>query len=146
MRLIHGNLWDYANDPKYILCITTNGFVKKNGEAVMGRGCALEAAQRYPKLKKDLGQYISIWGNSLGQFNYDGQLIFTFPVKHKWWEKADHILIYDSRVELETALHYYPDKIAILPKPGCGNGQLEWGDVARIFDSASDNIWIIDNS
>lgn len=35
-----GNMWAIPADA---YCITTNGFVKKNGEAVMGAGCAKEA-------------------------------------------------------------------------------------------------------
>jgi len=41
------NLWEYPADARVI---TTNGFVKNNGEAVMGRGCAREAARKYPRL------------------------------------------------------------------------------------------------
>ena len=42
---IHGNLWQL---PATWRGITTNGFVRKNGTAVMGRGCAREAATRFP--------------------------------------------------------------------------------------------------
>lgn len=44
MRDIKGNIWTlYDSDPTCYICITTNGFVKSNGEAVMGRGTALQA-------------------------------------------------------------------------------------------------------
>ena len=47
-----GNLWTYAADFR---AITTNGTVKFDGRAVMGRGCAREATQRYPKIARQLG-------------------------------------------------------------------------------------------
>ncbi len=46
------NLWD-ADADNVLLCITTNGYVKNNGECVMGRGCALEAKTRWPDLPEE---------------------------------------------------------------------------------------------
>ena len=40
MNEITGNILNYIGKPKTLVCITTNGFVKNNGEAVMGAGCA----------------------------------------------------------------------------------------------------------
>ena len=69
MLEVKGNLWtfEYPNTSpdSYVRCITTNGFVKKNGEAVMGRGCAKEACERYPGLAKQLGEKIIKKGNTL---------------------------------------------------------------------------------
>jgi len=42
MKEVIGNIWNYYNKGNWIV-ITTNGTIKKNGEAVMGRGVALEA-------------------------------------------------------------------------------------------------------
>ncbi len=144
MKLIHGNLWEYANDPKYILCITTNGFVKKNGEAVMGRGCAKEAAQRYPKLPKELGYSIKTFGNEIAWFFHDTQELISFPVKHNWWEKADLDLIKKSTEDLYGITTCFPKDTFILPKPGCGNGQLKWEEVEPILKVLPDSVWIID--
>lgn len=33
-----GNIWDYYNKDCFVIVITTNGYVKNSGEAVMGRG------------------------------------------------------------------------------------------------------------
>ncbi len=43
MKEDFGDLWDFDG----IIAITTNGFVKKDGSCVMGRGCAKEAALRF---------------------------------------------------------------------------------------------------
>jgi len=44
VKEVDGNLWEIEADWRVI---TTNGFVKKDGRAVMGRGVARQALQRY---------------------------------------------------------------------------------------------------
>lgn len=83
MKLIYGNLWDQQADA---ICITTNGFIKSNGECVMGRGCALEAAKRFKQLPTLLANAIKKRGNvvnPLGKFINQGSptVILSFPVK-----------------------------------------------------------------
>ena len=58
--------WVPAEITPDIICITTNGFVKKDGCAVMGRGCAQEAKNRYPNINKLLGIHINTKGNIPG--------------------------------------------------------------------------------
>jgi len=45
------------------ICITTNGFTKSNGDCVMGRGCAKQAKEKWPKVPFDLGKLIRKNGN-----------------------------------------------------------------------------------
>jgi hypothetical protein len=49
------DIWKHL-DEYDALCITINGFVTQNFEAVMGRGIALQACERFPDLKKYVGQ------------------------------------------------------------------------------------------
>lgn len=138
MKEIFDNLWNL----KGTRGITTNGFVKSNGQCVMGRGCAREAAEQFPRLPKQLGDMIGIHGNRVFYFReYD---LFSFPVKHKWWEAADLELIKRSAREV-VGLHLDVDGPLYLPRPGCGNGKLRWSDVkpaiAEIF--ANTNIYIV---
>lgn len=123
---VTGELWLYPADYH---CITTNGFVKNNGEAVMGRGCALEAKLRHPDLPLALGTHIKKYGNIPYLYNDD---IITFPVKHNWWEKADINLIEESASFIYEFLG--DDETIVIPRPGCGNGQLEWTDVKKVLD------------
>ncbi len=119
-----GDLWEMEADAR---CITTNGTVKKNGEAVMGRGVALQAATMYPSLAWELGQFLNDYGNTLafwGGFDLD---LFTFPVKHNWWAAADIELIKQSCTQLinlldDTQVFHR----VLLPAPGCGNGGLAY--------------------
>src|SRR3990167_85682 len=95
-----GNLWTYPADA---VVITTNGYVKNNGQAVMGRGCAKEAANRWPFLPMILGEAIEKFGNEVfiwglqdldensEQIRFNN--IITMPVKYNWWEPADLNLI-----------------------------------------------------
>lgn len=161
------DLWEIPAD---IRVITTNGTVKKNGEAVMGRGCAREAAVRWPYLPALLGRVngrtlrngseysdgnhvVCLKNNPAG----DGWDLFTFPVKHNWWDKADIKLISRSAEELamvfRDAKHflgaddtgipeYYPLRIA-MPRPGCGNGGLKWEDVRPVLEHLLDDRFVV---
>lgn len=139
-ELINVDLWDLHDQGKTI-CITTNGFVKKDGKAVMGRGCAKEALNRYPNIDKILGYYIKCYGNKV----HISSMIF-FPVKHNWWEKADIELIKKSCKELnEFAEEQNID--VYLPRPGCGNGGLDWETEVKpdIEPLLGDKITIVTN-
>lgn len=140
MKEIHGELWDYYKQPYIVICITTNGFVKNNGRAVMGRGCAKEAALRIPQFPALLGYHIKREGNV--PMRLPGEPILTFPVKHVWWAEADLELIRKSAEFLKGC---NPDYTFVLPRPGCGNGRLDWPTVKRVLDEVGlpDNVWVI---
>jgi hypothetical protein len=143
MKEIQGELWDYYGTPNTLICLTTNGAVKKNGEGVMGRGCAYEATQRIPGIAKTLGRSLSVYGN---QFIPDTQRGFAFfPVKHHWREQADLNLIQRSAEALDRLSRAVGmrDWTFILPRPGCGNGRLGWPEVKRVIEFLPDNVWVI---
>src|ERR1041384_5121667 len=99
MKEITGELWDFYGKPGYVVCITTNGTVRKDGACVMGRGCAREAAERNPALPYVIGDHIKRNGNTGFLITTTGRspgLTYTFPVKHNWWEQADLELIRHS--------------------------------------------------
>ena len=123
MKEIFGDLFEQKADA---ICITTNGNVKKNGEAVMGRGCALEANRRW-NCAKNLGKSIKKYGNVVNFILYVVPYeVLSFPVKHNWWEKADLKLIKESAVELVKRTRLFNWKKVVLPRPGCGAGGLDW--------------------
>lgn len=138
-----GDLWTYPAD---VRVITTNGTVKKNGEAVMGRGCALEAKQRYPEVPALLGLLLknAILGNhvhfimTLPGDERHIETLYSFPVKHNWFEKAAISLIERSARELIFQMDDLRDRghgrdVIVLPRPGCGNGGLKWDDVRLVL-------------
>ena len=140
---IKGNLWDHEDAD--IICITTNGTVKKNGRAVMGKGCALEAKEKYKDIDKVLGNLITQIGNQafvvLGTFHRPR--IVSFPTKHNWWEKSDLQLIEMSCQLLLDYVNEKDFKKIVLPRPGCGNGLLKWEVVKSILEKYFDDRFYI---
>jgi len=135
---IVGDLWHYHREGAWC-CITTNGYVKRDGRLVMGRGCAQEAAQRFPDLQHQLGDLVARKGNHV--FPLAQYTLLSFPVKHTWDQRADLDLIRRSAEELMALLAdpFSPvDPPVILPRPGCGNGGLLWRDVAPILEGILD--------
>ena len=163
-----------GKDEKCCICITTNGFVKSNGEAVMGRGIAKSIADQRPKIKKKLGELLKTIGNQvhiLGVVN--NTVIITFPVKpismeilapddfnyivnHMknkfkyddkvpgWACKADIDIIKKSIRELTDVTKKFGIPV-YLPKPGCGAGELQWSDVKSVIEEyCHENIIICD--
>lgn len=133
-----GDLWTL---PGLARCITTNGEVDRNGRAVMGRGCALEAARYDPALKADLGQLLVERGNHvhLLRARPSKPMLISFPVKHHWCDPADLELIERSAKELvdlcnvHILLQTRRQGCVLVPRPGCGAGQLDWDDVRPVL-------------
>lgn len=131
MKEVKGNFWTYPADVK---CIPTNGSINSKGLAIMGRGVALQAATKYPGLPKALAYSIECIGNVTtilyGSFLTEGYSLWAFPVKYKWHEQADIDLICRSALQLKNQLlPLSSTAIVLLPRPGCGNGGLNWKDV-----------------
>lgn len=147
---------DLFEEKAHAKCLTTNGFVKKNGEAVMGAGVALQAKNRWPSLAYHLGESIYNYGNhvlSLGN-EYDVETDhvtrwFSFPVKHHWREKADMELIKRSAFELTAKVNQFENfydesfNTVLIPKPGCGNGGLRWEDVKEVIEPILDDRFVV---
>lgn len=143
MREIKGNIWDYYKDDNYIT-ITTNGCVKTNGAAVMGKGIALQAAKKFPELPMTLGFLLNEKGNNV--YAFLNLKIITFPVKNHWQEKADMNLIERSCLQLVDIKQQYELEDIYMVRPGCGAGQLEWEDVKQVLSIyfRDDNLIIVE--
>lgn len=144
MKEVFGNAWELAKDYD-VLCITTNGMVKKDGECVMGRGIAAEFKARYPFGPKILGDKIKANGNVLQPIMWNEEITYmAFPVKHHWAEAADMELIYKSSCELASKARAMSDKKFLLPRPGCGNGRMDWEKVKSMIEGIlPDNVHIV---
>ena len=117
----------------------------------MGRGIAAEAKIRFPEITLKLGSLLQDSGNHvypleiIKREDNTAVLVFSFPVKHDWWEKADIELIKRSCNELITLIAGTPFPLnVLLPRPGCGNGQLNWEDVKKEIEPIlDDRIYIV---
>ena len=163
MKQITGDLFNMQGFD--IKVITTNGFVKNNGEAVMGRGCAKPASKMWSELPAYLGKQIREHGNhvhhiasiktSKAHFELDkanSYELYSFPVKPTWerqngklipgWAcKAQLELIARSAHELVKIVGNLSLKepAVLLPRPGCGNGERTWKEVEPILNEILDN-------
>lgn len=144
MREAFGDLWTMRADA---ICITTNGYVTAAGRGVMGRGVAAQAKRRFPGIEEALGEALTRSGNHTQVIAWwgDAVAIVAFPVKHVWQDAAKLGLIRRSCGEL-VALADEPrgkagrtwDRI-LLPRPGCGNGRLDWKDVRPVIEPLLDD-------
>jgi len=141
----HGDLWEYPADA-YV--ITTNGAVRKDGAAVMGRGVALQAKQKFPGIDRELGRLLSNYGFNCWIVNKD-PIVISFPVKFHWNEKADPLLIMKSLYELwdivTNMLARKENMVVAMPRPGCGNGQLKWEDIKPLVSFLDDRFVVVNN-
>lgn len=135
---VYGDIWFYKAD---CVVITTNGDINSKGAAVMGKGVALQAKERFSRVEFQIARAIQNQGNHL----YMMGDICTFPVKHHWWEKADIELIRRSTSELKRLAKDCSDITFVLVRPGCGSGQLTWSAVLPIVKGLPDNVHIITN-
>lgn len=165
MKEMRGNMFEIDCDA---LCVTTNGFVKANGECVMGRGIAKQIKQYIPTIAKDLGKLIKAKGNNVHLIypKSDVPAVLSFPVKpvskicesHNdyvshmnfnigdtiagWACKADIEIIEKSAYQLAELANQNDWKTIILPRAGCGAGELEWVNVKPILDNILDDRFI----
>lgn len=157
MWTLKDNIWKYED--KAVICITTNGFVKKDGTAVMGRGIALQAKETFHGIDAALGRHITQHGNNVGII-WTAPVICSFPVKpisiiktpkvevvkhmKDKFKDGDRIPGWAVRADLETIersakqLRQLADEknweLVVLTKPGCNNGELQWKHVEPILD------------
>ena len=164
MLELRGNLFDQRCDA---ICITTNGYVSARGLAVMGRGCAASAAKRYRGLEEKLGSRIQQFG-SRTRFIWTTRdyRIISFPVKpvsvickpdksnvvshmkNSFKEGAivpGCFAVAEIRIICESArqLVRLVDKRGlnrvVIPRPGCGAGELNWSQVKSALESILDD-------
>jgi hypothetical protein len=166
MKLITGDMFELAKDYD-AMCITTNGFRKENGQAVMGRGCAKTAAEKWPSLPLLLGNAIKQNGNKTQVLQtVNNVAIVAFPTKKDfgfcakdgenvvshmaarfkpgtkvpgWALKSDYSLIELSTRQLSDLANQNSWKKVILPRPGTGAGELDWNKVESILSSILDD-------
>jgi hypothetical protein len=141
MLEVVGDIWDY-HDQGHWVAITTNGCVKTSGSAIMGRGVALQAAEKWPELPRELGKWIRSNGNVV--YMSIKKRLFTFPTKHDWRSDSDIDLIEQSARRLRWLAGAFSLQGPIyLPRPGCGNGRLEWSEVEPLLSVIFDSRFVV---
>lgn len=153
MKEIKGNIFDQTDADA--ICVTTCGVVKSNGELVMGAGIAKQFANRYPLLAKHLGGLVSTYGNQVYGYSksYGSNVyvtkkehrpvVFSFPTKHDWKDPSSLKLIEESAEQLVEKANFCDFTKIVLPRPGCGLGQLNWEDVKAVIEPILDDRFYI---
>jgi hypothetical protein len=116
----------------------------------MGKGIALQAKLRYPRIETTLGRLIQKYGNRVFYLGYG---LISFPTKHDWRDdKSDIDLIKRSAMELvslfkgDVPIKNKSNRRILLTRPGCGSGNLNWTDVRPILQTIlSSNEFIVIN-
>lgn len=136
MKIENSNLW-LANADIHV--VTTNSYVKMNGELVMGRGAALELWTMCPWIAKMAGSKIK---NSCGHLGIYGFMEFgaygLFQVKTHFDNKADLNIIRQSSIRLANFCYMrklkFGKRLNIhMNFPAIGNGKLDRKDVEPIL-------------
>lgn len=105
---IKGNILDYVGK-RNAICVTTNCFVKKNGENVMGKGNAKDFKDAYPDLPASIG--ISL------KFGIGPSIVKSIPVVKSGEIKNTYIMTFPTKPDyvivekgLGNILPFYRDK------------------------------------
>lgn len=132
------DLWVVEAD---LRVITTNPIVNRHEQAVMGRGCAKEAKERFPGLEYLFARMLKKHGNRVMRLRAlpDGSHLATFPVKKHWREEAMPELIRRSADQLVALADKFGYERVALPRPGCGNGRLRWTEVKDLLEPVLDD-------
>lgn len=163
MHEIRGDL--FASVKADAICLTTNGFVNTQGALTMGRGCAGEAKARWPGIQMTAGELVRDQGNNvfllteIGKEEWEGAIclparlgwpalvvpyhILTFPTKHHWRDPSDIQLIDKSCQQVRRFADEMGFRSVVIPRPGCGLGQLSWDEVRPVCEKHLDDRFFI---
>ena len=139
-----GNVWNEHQNTDAFL-ITTNSYIRNDGELVMGRGIAKESKDLFEGLPLALGNKIEKRCGHLGTYGIfpSGQnKIVAFQVKTHFKNDAELGLIENSAGQLSKVAKKYSDKRFDLNFPGIGWGGLNEEKVKPILKPLPDNVHI----
>lgn len=138
MQEIVGDLWSYRG--RGVLVLTTNGSLTRDGRAVLGRGCARQAGERFPDLPQRLGLLLRAGGNHVHDL---GDQLVSFPVEETAWSLPDPRLIRRSAEELRALADRAGYPLLVVPRPGCGYGGLRWSEVRPLLADLFDERFVV---
>jgi len=142
-----GNMWNAFHETD-AFCITTNSYIRNDGELVMGRGIAKVAKQVFDDLPKALGEKIEGSCGHLGTYGLmpsnrkEIDKMVAFQVKTHFRNDADLGLIDSSATALSQMAMSYPNRRFDLNFPGIGNGGRNVSEVKPLLEGLPDNVHI----
>jgi len=149
------------------LVITTNGFIKTTGEAVMGRGIAKQVSYHIPNIKYILGMQLQKGNVPYLLMTHRNIDLVSFPVKPKtiindgtnivahaqkqfnigdsvpgFYAKAEPKLIIESAHKLVDLANIHKWETILVPRFGCGAGELLWTNIKPLVSDILDDRFI----
>ena len=121
-------------------CILTSGAVGGDGDALLESRAAREAASKFAGLAGDLGRLIQARGNHVHLIRPG---LCAFPIKQFQWSGPTLQVIQRSAHELAELVG---KAITLLPRPGCGPGELPLADVVNALSFLPDNIVVVEEA
>ena len=118
-------------------CILTSGAVS-GGAAVLETRSARDAAGKFAGIAEDLGSMILSRGNHVTLVRPG---LIAFPIKQYQLSGPSKQIIERSAKELAELVKAAK---TILPKPGCGAGELAWEDVKTALAGLPDTVIVTD--
>ena len=123
-----------------IIAVTTNGSVTDNLRAIMGRGTARQAAERFPELPGQLGRLLRSHGKHVHELAHG---LTSFPVEETPWSLPDIRLIRRSAEELRLLADQQGWPLIVVPRPGCGGGGMAWDEVRPVLEQCFDVRFVV---
>jgi len=130
--IISADIWALFKKDTNIV-IPTNISVRINGDSVMGRGIAAQAAKNFPELPKLYGKAIREGKTIDGFYVFPKLGIVTLAVKRHWKEDADIKLIESQLELLQRSAEKLDYGTLLLPMLGCGFGRLTYEQVLPLI-------------
>lgn len=149
-NIMVGNPYESCNS-RDVICVTTNGTIKKDGQAMMGRGVARFVRDTFQNIDTKLGNLIKAYGNrvfNLGTQEYSGKqlILFSFPNQADMSSKIDAKLIKKSIDELVDLCNKFQLKGKVyLPVPCVRIGDATWQEIKPLLASLDDRFVIYSN-
>jgi hypothetical protein len=134
-------LTDLWTEPADARCVTTNGVLTTTGKLVMGAGVALQAKIMYSGIDSTLGLLVSRIGNV--PYYLERWSMISFPTKNHWRDDSSLELIEKSAIRVLVLVNLYDLKKIVLPRPGCGYGNLKWEQVKPVIERIFDERFIV---
>lgn len=144
MAIVHnyGNMWD-AYDRASLMLVTTNSYIARKGNLVMGAGAARQARDKFPGIDYAYGEHIT---KKFGQLALYGVVtpgevglknkVGIFQVKMHYKEDADPVVIATSAATLTLLLRSRSEygRSLHMNFPGIGYGNMEPLHVLSLLD------------
>lgn len=138
MREMQVDIWSYQGQA--IIAITTNGSLTRDGRAIMGKGVARQAAERFPELRLQLGRLLQVRGNHVHEIMLG---LVSFPVEETPYSLPELRLIRRSAEELRLLADQCGWTQVLVPRPGCGGGGMRWQEVKPLLEEFFDDRFIV---